>query len=90
MKIREMTIREMTLADIPALKKIYLDARVDAFYWWPDGSFKLDDFDESTEGEWVLVAELDGKIVGFSSSGSDYFLHNFFVARHSPSPAQAY
>lgn len=75
-----MKIREMTRADRPALQQIYLDARVETFHWWPDGSFKLEDFDESTEGEWVLVAEMQGKIVGFSSVWEDHFLHNLFVA----------
>lgn len=75
-----MKIREMTATDTPALQKLYLDARVDTFHWLPDGSFKLEDFDESTEGEWILVAEMDGQIVGFSSVGSEHFLHNLFVA----------
>lgn len=75
-----MKIREMNSADIAVLQKIYLEARIATFYWWPDGLFKLEDFDKSTEGEWVLVAEMEGKIVGFSSVGGDNFLHNLFVA----------
>lgn len=75
-----MRIREMTRADIPALQRVYLDARVETFYWWPDDSFKLEDFDKSIEDEWVLVAEMESRIVGFSSVGGNHFLHNLFVA----------
>ncbi|MBL1420239.1 MAG: GNAT family N-acetyltransferase [Alphaproteobacteria bacterium] len=71
-----MNIREMAASDTRALQQIYLDARVETFHWWPAGSFKLEDFEKSR----VLVAELEGKMVGFSSSGDEHFLHNLFVA----------
>ena len=75
-----MNIREMTASDRPALQQIYLDARVETFHWWPEGTFKLEDFEASTEGEWVLVAEVEGEIIGFSSVGGEHFLHNLFIS----------
>lgn len=69
----------MIAADLPALQKIYLEARIDTFDWLSPDQFKREDFEKSTEGEWVLVAELDGEIVGFSSVSENNFLHNLFV-----------
>lgn len=72
-------IREMHKTDLAALQKVYLDARVATFYWHDPDEFKLTDFESSTEDEWVLVAEIDGEIVGFSSVSEGCFLHNLFV-----------
>lgn len=75
-----MITREMLPSDLAALQKIYQKCRIETFDWWPADAFKHEDFEKSTQGEWVLVAELNGEIVGFASGGSEHFLHNLFVS----------
>lgn len=74
-----MIIREMQRGDLAALQKLYQLCRIATFDWHPPDEFKLEDFEKSTEGEWVLVAENNGEIVGFSSVSEGCFLHNLFI-----------
>lgn len=74
-----MIIREMQAGDEPALQQIYLDARISTFHWHSADEFKLEDFEESIEGETVFVAEDGDKILGFISMRNDDFIHNLFV-----------
>lgn len=75
-----IAIRESTSADLAELRKLFLDARRATFPWRSQGEWTLEDFDHATEGEPVLVATLEGRIVGFVSwwPPSD-FVHNLFV-----------
>lgn len=75
-----ITVREMIPGDLPRLEQIYLESRISAFYWIDPTSFNLSDFSKDTEGEWVLVAECEGKPVGFSAIWvKDNFLHHLFI-----------
>ncbi|HEV7279709.1 MAG TPA: GNAT family N-acetyltransferase [Pirellulaceae bacterium] len=76
-----IAIRESTPADLAALRTLFLDARRATFPWRPQQDWTLEDFDRSTEGELVLVATIEGRIVGFVSWWApDNFVHNLFVA----------
>lgn len=73
-------IRNSTSNDLPALRELFLSARLQAFSWLPPGMFHLDDFDVQTEGERILVAESTGRIAGFVSVWEpDHFIHHLFV-----------
>jgi len=75
-----MKIREMKPADKRSLQKNYLECRKKTFDWLDPASFGLADFDKDTEGEWLLVAEDDSRVVGFSPVWvEDNFLHHLFV-----------
>jgi ribosomal protein S18 acetylase RimI-like enzyme len=81
-----MNIREMVPLDLIQLQKIYLECRKETFSWMPPESFVLSDFEKDTEGEWILVAEENSKILGFSSVWlQDNFLHHLFVSPSSQS-----
>lgn len=60
---------------------MFLEARLATFLWRSQSKWTLEDFDRSTAGEPVLVATIDGRIVGFVSwwPPGD-FVHNLFVA----------
>lgn len=70
--MQPLQIRPATLADYPALEKIYLDARQQSFPWVLNP--QLTDFERDSPHEYILVAIQDGQIVGFSSF---YRLANF-------------
>lgn len=74
-----MIIRDMEAADLPALRIIYLEARIKAFNWWNPDDIKLAEFDASTEGETVYVADSGHGIVGFISMRESNFIHNLFI-----------
>jgi ribosomal protein S18 acetylase RimI-like enzyme len=75
-----MKIREMIRSDLEPLREIYLECRKKTFHWMPLESFSLCDFEEDTEGEWVLVAEERSRILGFSSVWTyDNFLHHLYI-----------
>lgn len=73
-------IRPYQEADRPFLRTLYLASRKAAWTWLDSSDWKLEDFDRAVIGEKVIVAERDGKIVGFASIElHDNFLHNLFV-----------
>lgn len=73
-------IREALQEDLPRLTQIYLDSRIHLYYWLDPKTFSLSDFPKDTEGERILVAELRGDIVGFSSSWEpDNFIHSLYL-----------
>lgn len=76
-----LTIRDMLPRDLVVLREIYLAGRIAVYGEVLADGFLLEDFDKSTEDEWVLVAEMDGEVVGFSSVSGDDFLHNLFVVQ---------
>ncbi|AOJ70124.1 MULTISPECIES: GNAT family N-acetyltransferase [Burkholderia] len=75
-------VRAAAPADQPALRRLYLRARRGTFAWLPADGFALDDFDEHTRGESLLVAQAPREgIVGFISVWEpDCFLHHLYVA----------
>lgn len=66
---------------IPDLQRIFLEVRRKTFYWLEDVvDYKLTDFDHETEGEFVLVAVLNKKPVGFISLWmADNFIHHLYI-----------
>ena len=70
----------MSREDKPRLAEIFLRARRHAFPWILPSRFKLGDFRRETEGETIVVAELDGKIAGFAAVWEpDAFIHHLYV-----------
>lgn len=73
-------VREFIEADREPLRKLFVESRDAAFSWVAAGTHKLEDFDASTAGERILVAEYASHPVGFASVWqADSFLHNLFV-----------
>lgn len=78
--VADVIIRPARAGDLPHCAEIFLAGRRTIFPWIPPERFHLGDFEVSTAGEEVWVAELDGRVVGFASifiPGS--FVHNLFV-----------
>ncbi|MCC3704073.1 GNAT family N-acetyltransferase [Rouxiella badensis] len=74
-------IRPYQEADRPFLRTLYLASRKEAFFWLDSSDWKLEDFDRKVIGEKVIVAEQDGKILGFASIHlHENFLHNLFIS----------
>jgi GNAT superfamily N-acetyltransferase len=75
-----MHIRPYQEADRPFLRSLYLAARQAAFIWRDTRNYRLEDFDRSTIGEEIWVAEQDGKLLGFVSIyRAENFIHNLYV-----------
>ncbi|SIO33420.1 Ribosomal protein S18 acetylase RimI [Carnobacterium alterfunditum] len=75
-----MDIRIASELDYPALRSLYLESRRKSFHWADREEMNLEDFDRHTVGEFIILAEEDGKILGFSSLNlPDNFIHNLFV-----------
>jgi len=66
---------------IPDLQRIFLDVRQKTFYWLNDVvDYTLSDFDRETEGEFVLTAVLNGKVLGFISLWmAENFIHHLYI-----------
>lgn len=76
----DLRVRPATRADRPRLAEIFLIARRHTFTWLPPERFRLRDLDRETEGETLLLAELDGCIAGFVAVWEpDAFLHHLYV-----------
>lgn len=76
-----MIVRPYQEADRPFLRTLYLAARKQAWPWLESSGWQLEDFDRAVLGETVLVAEEEGRPVGFASLfEAENFLHNLFVA----------
>lgn len=73
-------IREFEESDRNALRSLYVVSRNRAFPWSPIDHHQLAEFDAHTEGERILVAALEGEVLGFASIWEpESFLHNLFV-----------
>ena len=80
MEIKALLIRPYEEADRPFLRTLYLASRKDTWTWMETGDLQLEDFDRAVIGETVIVAERDGKLLGFASIFTqENFLHNLFV-----------
>jgi GNAT superfamily N-acetyltransferase len=80
-----MPIRPYQEADRPSLRTLYLAARQAAFTWRDTRSYRLEDFDRSTIGEEIWVAEQDGRLLGFVSIyRAEDFIHHLYVDPQQP------
>jgi len=74
-------IRPYQEADRPFLRTLYLASRKAAWHWIDPDSLALEDFDQATLNEHIIVAEENGHRLGFASIfTAENFLHNLFVA----------
>ncbi|WP_248919897.1 GNAT family N-acetyltransferase [Pseudomonas entomophila] len=63
------------------MRELFLRSRQVTFSWQQSEQFQLMDFDTQTEGEQILLAEIDGLCVGFISVwASDHFIHHLYIA----------
>ncbi|MFO1443900.1 GNAT family N-acetyltransferase [Bacillus sp. Bva_UNVM-123] len=75
-----MEIRVANELDYPQLRNVYLQSRRKNFFWENAEEMVLEDFDEHTVGEYIIVAEENNHILGFASLYlPDNFIHNLFV-----------
>ncbi|SFX21585.1 Ribosomal protein S18 acetylase RimI [Thermoactinomyces sp. DSM 45891] len=75
-----MKIREANKDDFPELRHLYLESRCKSFYWADVEQMTLEDFDQHTLEEHIIVAEENQSILGFASLYlPDNFIHNLFV-----------
>jgi GNAT superfamily N-acetyltransferase len=75
-----LKIRVARESDYPALRQIYLESRRNSFEWANKEEMTLEDFDKHTEDEYIIVAEEDARVMGFTSLYlPDNFIHNLFV-----------
>ena len=72
--------RRATAADGARCARIFLEARRKAFPWQPADRFGLEDYYDCVEDELVIVAEVDGTVVGFVSIDEpERFIHTLFI-----------
>jgi len=73
-------VRRIRETDRARLRSIFVGSRETAFHWLIDKRYDLADFDRSTVGEDVWVAEVGRVVVGFASVwAAESFVHNLFV-----------
>ena len=70
-------ITESRDKDLDALRNLFLRTRLTTFSWVDTSQFTLSDFEQETEGEYILVALDDELLVGFVSIWvADNFVHH--------------
>ncbi|MGE6256929.1 N-acetyltransferase family protein [Heyndrickxia sporothermodurans] len=75
-----MNIRVANDLDYPALRSIYLESRRKHFHWADGEKMTLEDFDNHTVDEYIILAEEENRILGFVSLYlPDNFIHNLFI-----------
>jgi GNAT superfamily N-acetyltransferase len=75
-----LKIRVANELDFPELRQLYLESRRKSFEWVSKKEMTLEDFDKHTRGEYIILAEEDTHIMGFTSLYlPDDFIHNLFV-----------
>jgi ribosomal protein S18 acetylase RimI-like enzyme len=77
-----ISIRRAEAKDSAVLARIFLESRLDAFYWQNPARFRLEDFEKETAGETVFVAEDEsGNLLGFISVWEpERFVHHLYIA----------
>ncbi|AWK86199.1 GNAT family N-acetyltransferase [Azospirillum thermophilum] len=75
-----IAIRAAVAGDAPRCAEIFLNGRRRAFPWQPPDRFRLEDYDACVHDEEVLVAEVEGRVVGFVSiDRPDRFINALFI-----------
>lgn len=78
--VEYLKIREAKLEDYPELREIFLASRRENFHWADANEMALGDFDKQTEKEFILLAEENTIILGFTALYlPDNFIHHLFV-----------
>ena len=76
----DVTIRNYQPSDHDALAGIYLQSRIQTFYWLDTTAYSLADFDADTLGETIIVALFGHEPVGFLSVWEpDSFIHHLYI-----------
>ena len=76
-----MKIDKMTEDQRGELRQLYFVSRKNTFFWEDESKFNLEDFDQDTVDELVLVATNEKKVIGFISLYvEDNFIHCLFVS----------
>jgi GNAT superfamily N-acetyltransferase len=67
-------------SDLKALKDLYLQVRRTNFEWLDETALSPTAFDKDTEGEYILVAKIEDRVIGFVSAWlPDNFIHHLFI-----------
>jgi len=75
-----MEITTVRKTDHDILRMLFLTERQRTFSWLDPATFQLNDFDQNTKGEVILVARIGGIPVGFISIWMrDRFIHHLYV-----------
>ncbi|RKP50048.1 GNAT family N-acetyltransferase [Cohnella endophytica] len=75
-----LSVRPAVARDLASLRTIYLESRAQTFHWLDKSQLLPEDFDRDSEGELVLVAEKDSRILGFAGIWvPDHFIHHLYV-----------
>lgn len=81
-EIPKTLIENETSLELQKLREIYFKIRTEEFFWENKNEIKLNDFDNSTKDELILIAYINNNIVGFISIWEkDNFIHNIFVIK---------
>lgn len=75
-----LKISEFKESDRTALQQLFLKIRKETFTWKDQTAFHLEDFDKETHGEYILVAFIENKLVGFISVWlPNNFIHHLYI-----------
>lgn len=78
-----MPVRKFVESDREALRRVYLDTRLQSFTWLDGNGLALADFDADTEGERIWVYDSGAELVGFVSADvANNFIHHLFILPH--------
>jgi len=76
----EVEIRRVKDSDTSVLAEMYCRLNIETFDWMPKNTFSISDFEEDTQGEEILVAVVEDKILGFVSLlVSENLIHQLYV-----------
>lgn len=77
-----LEITEKKLNDVGFLRQLFLCVRQNTFGWLDTTEYVLEDFDNETKGELILVARLNQIVIGFISIWlEDNFIHHLYIDR---------
>lgn len=75
-----MEITKIKKNDYDVLRTLFLKERQTTFSWLDSSEFQLNDFDQYTKGEEILVVRIDGIPVGFISIWTKAnFIHHLYI-----------
>lgn len=76
----EILVRPFKDSDQSTLAEMYCRLNTETFTWMPARSFSIEDFNKDTMGEDILVASLNGRLLGFVSVlSAESLIHHLYV-----------